>query len=101
MLMKTTTILAVVAIVAALGAVTSFVPIHQASAAPCSLPTVKGPTCREAGGEGGPQVGNGLGALHANTNSDNQGTRNALHFTPFNQPCSHSCSVHFQSLPPL
>ncbi len=79
--MKTTTILAIAAIVAALGAVTSFVSIHQASAAP-----------------GLPQHANGLGGLHSNVKAFNQGTMNAINQgTPDNQPCSFvfNCLTHF------
>ncbi len=95
--MKATMILAIVTILSSLGAVTSFIPIHQASAAPCSVPTLKGFACQpEAGGFGGPQVGNGLGGLHSNINSANQGTDNAYMHTPTNQPCSKDCTYHFQ-----
>ena len=72
--MKTTTILAIVTIVAAL-AMASFVPIHQASAAP------------EA-----PGIANGQGSSNSNPNANNQGTHNAYYFhTGANQPCSVYC----------
>lgn len=86
--MRATIILAIVAIVAA-GAVMSFVPIHQASAAPFAPP----PDSQF----GGPQVGNGLGGLHSNANPNNHGQLNAFTHTPTNQPCSKDCTFHFQN----
>jgi hypothetical protein len=84
---KTRAILMIISIIAALGAVTSFVPIHQASAAPFT----------SDGQFGGPKVGNGLGGLHSNANPNNNGQLNAFHNTPTNQPCSQNCRFHFQN----
>ena len=79
--MRATTILAIVAIIAALGAVTSLIPVHQASAAP-----------------GGPQSANGNGQVsNAFSSSDREHGGGVLHahtVTPNNQPCSVFCSGH-------
>ena len=73
--MKTTTVLAIVAILAVgLGAVASLVPIQQASAAP-----------------GSPKVANGEGSSNSDDSSRNQGTSHAFSKTPANEPCSVFC----------
>ena len=73
--MKTTTVLAIVAIVTVgLGAVASLVPIQQASAAP-----------------GAPKVANGQGSSNSDDSASNQGTSHAFTQTPANEPCSVYC----------
>ena len=76
--MKTTTTLAIVAILPVGLTVASLASIHHVSAAPDD-----------------PKYANGEGSSHSNSNADNQGTYGAYtghsHYTPHNQPCSVYC----------
>jgi len=77
--MNTTTVLAIVAILAVGLTVASLIPMHQASARGKGSQYINGGSA------------SGEGSSHSDSSASNRGTSEAYIHTPSNQPCATNC----------